>query len=497
MADAALAMPAADPSRPHRARTGLTRHWPFLLLLAAGIAMRVIVSIAYRPVFIYYDSIPYLANARHLRPLQTRPAGYPLLLRTLLWIHDLTAVAALQHLMGLVLAGLVYAVLLRYRAPAWAAALGAAPVLLDAYELDIEHYVMADTTSELLIAIALVLLVWRRTQVPLWTAALVGFLIGIAGWVRTDTLIMVGPAVLYVLLRERTWLRRLERTAALLLCFVIPVVGYATWYDTSQGTFALSGHTGAWLYGRIAPFADCSGLHVPKAERPLCPVVPERLRTGSDCFVWCQTSPANTFRPPPDETRDAVLRRFSMRIIEHQPLDYVRTTISDVLYGFMPTHSVRPKDVSERYTVFTAKKFPDRAQERPEKVVRRYGNDGTHLVPALAGFMHEYQKVVYAPGTLLGVLMLAGLVAAAGAGRARRSGMRAACLLFSLGGLTIVLPAASVSEFVWRYQLPQSILLPIGGVLGLTALLRRTPATAPAARTTADLAILPPLRSGH
>lgn len=473
MADGALALPAQSAGT-SRVRGILTRHWLFAILLAAGVTMRVIVSVAYRPIFIYFDSLPYLTNADALEPRQTRPAGYPLLLRALLWIHDLTAVAALQHLMGLVIAGLVYAVLLRFGAPAWAAALGAAPALLDAYQLNIEHYVMSDTTSELLVIIALVVLVWRRTEVGLVPAAIVGFLLGMAGWVRTDTLIMIAPAVLYVLIRERTWLRRLQRVAVLLLCFLLPVLGYATWYDQAQGTFALSGQTGHWLYGRVAPFADCKGLDLPRWERTLCPSGPESERTGSNCFVWCSTSPSHTFRPPDGEDRDTVLRKFSVRIIKHQPWDYTRHVVSDILYGFSPTHSLRPKDVTNADSKFTAQ-FPDEAQRPAGEIVRDYGNDGAHVVPGLGRFMEGYQKVLYAPGTLLGVLMLIGLIASTGIGRARRSGLRAVSLLFSLGGLAIVLPAAMVSEFVWRYQLPQAILLPIAGVLGLTALLRKAP----------------------
>ncbi|HVX44304.1 MAG TPA: hypothetical protein VHC49_10480, partial [Mycobacteriales bacterium] len=209
-------------------------------------------------------------------------------------------------------------------------------------------------------------------------------------------------------------------------------------------------------------------------ERKLCPSGPESERTGSNCFVWCSFSPANTFRPPDGEDRDVVLRKFAVRIIEHQPWDYTRHVVSDILYGFSPTHSKRPKDVTMADTKF-GPSFPTQVNRPPDQVVREYGNDGTHVIPGIGRFMKGYQTVVYAPGTLLGILLLIGLLAATGIGRARHSGLRAVSLLFSLGGLMIVLPAALISEFVWRYQLPQAILLPIGGVLGLTALLRKPP----------------------
>jgi len=60
-------------------------------------------------------------------------------------------------------------------------------------------------------------------------------------------------------------------------------------------------------------------------------------------------------------------------------------------------------------------------------------------------------------------------VAAAGVGRARRSGLRAACLLPTLCALSVLL-AADLFHFSWRYQLPALVLAPLGGALGLTAL---------------------------
>jgi hypothetical protein len=70
---------------------------------------------------------------------------------------------------------------------------------------------------------------------------------------------------------------------------------------------------------------------------------------------------------------------------------------------------------------------------------------------------------------VLGIAFIAGLVAAAGIGRARRSGLRAACLLPALCGLSVLL-AADLFHFSWRYQLPALVLAPLAGALALTAL---------------------------
>ena len=95
-----------------------------------------------------------------------------------------------------------------------------------------------------------------------------------------------------------------------------------------------------------------------------------------------------------------------------------------------------------------------------------------------AKFLRGYQlNVGFVPGPLLGLAFLAGLLGGFGVGRARRSGLRAACLLPTLCGL-LLLSSADVFEFSWRYQLPALVLAPLGGALGLTAL-TRTPTPVP------------------
>ena len=68
----------------------------------------------------------------------------------------------------------------------------------------------------------------------------------------------------------------------------------------------------------------------------------------------------------------------------------------------------------------------------------------------------------------------------AGLGRARRSGLRAPCLLFAIGAIAAVEPPFLISTFDWRYELPQFSLIPIAAVLAVTALTRRAGDPAPA-----------------
>ncbi|MGH3826043.1 MAG: glycosyltransferase family 2 protein, partial [Pseudonocardiaceae bacterium] len=86
------------------------------------------------------------------------------------------------------------------------------------------------------------------------------------------------------------------------------------------------------------------------------------------------------------------------------------------------------------------------------------------------GLLRGYQLTVgYTPGPLLGLGLLVGLLGGFGIGNARRSGIRAASLLVSGLGVTVLMTSAAF-EFSWRYQLPGLVLLPMAGVLGVTAL---------------------------
>jgi hypothetical protein len=103
-------------------------HWPFVVILSAGLALRVLTEAAYHPALLYIDSAKYLVSSGG-----TAPEGYQVLLRLLDPIGGLALVAAVQHAFGLAMAIALYALPLRRGVPRWAATLAAAPVLLDAY----------------------------------------------------------------------------------------------------------------------------------------------------------------------------------------------------------------------------------------------------------------------------------------------------------------------------------------------------------------------------
>jgi len=135
------------------------RHAPFLVLLLVGAALRLVVILAFRPGLMFLqDSYEYLLNAGHLEPALVRPVGYALFLRVLQPVGTLAVVTVLQHLFALAAAVVLYATMQRLGVRRWVSALATAPLLLDAYQIEIEQTVLAETLALALVVAGLALL---------------------------------------------------------------------------------------------------------------------------------------------------------------------------------------------------------------------------------------------------------------------------------------------------------------------------------------------------
>ncbi len=428
-------------------------------------------ALAYRPALLIDDSQGFLANAEDLRPDEVRPIGYAALLRLL--PDDLAVVAAVQHAMGLAVGLLLYALLLRLGVRRWLAALAAAPVLLDAYQLHLEQFVLTETLFELLLVAGCAALLWRRRPGAA-LAALAGVLLAASALTRANGIVVIAPALatLVALRWREPWRAALPAVAALLVAFALPVGAYAVWFHSLHGTYAISGEGGRFLYGRVAPFVDCSKFDVPAREARLCPSLPPDRRptlagSVSEHYMWGGDSPIWDVHP---DDRARVAGSFARRAIRHQPLDYARAVSRDFLRGFAPTRRTRRGELwisrwqfSLEYPVYL---------ENTHALLRRHGGHRARVDRDLARSLRTYQRFGFTPGPVLALGVVAGLLAAAGWGRARRSKLRAASFLFAAMGIAVFGSTVLANQFSWRYQLTLIVLLPAAAALALTALLR-------------------------
>ncbi len=434
-----------------RARATWGRHWLFAVLLAAGLALRLAAMLAYRPALVYIDSVRYLGDDQH----GLDPLGYSyLLLRPVLLVHGgLAGVAAVQHALGLAMAACLYALALRHGAPRWLAALAAAPVLLDSYQVQAEQMVMPDVLFESLIVAATTLLLWRPDPGRgLTRLAGASALLGLSATVRQVGELLVLPLLVFVLAAAHGWRARVARSTAAIAVFTLPVVAYMGLSAAVLGDgFRLSNMDDAYLYGRLAHAASCATLRVPAYERPLCPSPAAAAALGVDGLATSPESAVFRYVPPAGITRGAATAQFDEAVLTQQPLRVARDVARDAIKVFALTRDTDQGDPP-------VSRWQFQVGERPGVTV------------PLADALRAYQlHGGFTPGPLL----LAFAVLGTGGCFALRRNRRAALGCVLATGLAVAaLLGADLYEFSWRYQLPALVTLPLAGVLGAGVFLR-------------------------
>ncbi|SDP42744.1 hypothetical protein SAMN04487905_10459 [Actinopolyspora xinjiangensis] len=467
-----------------RLSRAVRQHWLLVLFLLAGVLLRLVVEIAYQPALLYIDSFRYLRDLGVFFPGNINPIGYEvLLLGPVLLVGDLGLVAIVQHLLGLGLALASYSLLLRYGCRRWLAALAVAPVLLDAYQLQIEHLIMSDLLFQVLLLLAIILLTWWGTPGP-GVALLGGLVLGTSVLVRLVGLTLVVPAAVFVLLaaglRPRDgWKRRLRSATALVAGFVFMLSSYAGYHMYWTGKPALGGATGSVVFGRTAMVADCERLELTPAQRVVCPPEPvaERKRKGIDHYIHWFRPEIDTDALPEGVSYSEAQHSLAFNVLRNQPVEVFGGVVRDFMKGFAPMRTRSPGDVPLARWQFQTE-YPLYTPEWITLDWLEYYDDGGYSTnERAAGFLRAYQLGGgYTPGTVLGLALVLTVAAMLGVGRARRSGLRAVCLL-SGGVGTAVLFTAAAMEFSWRYQLPALVLLPLAGAMGITAITGRRPDT--------------------
>ncbi len=258
-----------------RLRELAARHPQFALALAVGAVLRLVTMIAY-PGALWFagDSYVYVGAALRPRPDLSKTTGYSLFLRALLPFHSFTLVTGVQHLMGLGIAVMIYLLARRVGVPKLWATVATLPVLLDGFEIEDEHMVMAEALFTFLVMLALLLILWRyRTPWP--TALMAGLLAGYAVDVRSEGLpiLVLFPAFLVYRAIRRGWKNWHGWLAAVALTVgcAAPVVAYAAWFHQWNGSYNLSRSEGFYLWGRVSSFAECSVIKPPASELRVCP----------------------------------------------------------------------------------------------------------------------------------------------------------------------------------------------------------------------------------
>jgi 4-amino-4-deoxy-L-arabinose transferase-like glycosyltransferase len=451
------------------ARIGWRAELPFLVTLALALLVRLAVALAFPPAFLMSDAPTYLFYADHLAPNQDRPVGYSFFLRGLSEIdRSLALVTAVQLVIGLLTAVVAYALLRRWGVNTWVATLATVPMLFDAMQLLMEHTILSDVLFEFLVVAAVAALAWWTTP-RWWTTALAGAVLGLATLVRVVGEPTIVLAALFLLLVAMPWRRRLVHVGLVVVAFVVPVTAYAAWYHHDHGVWAISEASGRALYMRTTTFVDCDTVEVPDYERVLCPDDPLDARRDPTYYGWHSQETLPRLDPPPGVTDQEAMRDFAFRVIRQQPGDYLSTVWRDFWLAFKAGNrdDYYEMTTSLKWTFVTYVDYRPTDWTRP--AFEAHGGQMPETHQPLADRLVAYQHHVYLRGPLCLVLVV--LAAAGAVVRRRESPSRRPLTLLTLALPLVLIAVPDVTaEFVWRYQLPLVVLLPLSAALGWTRL---------------------------
>jgi hypothetical protein len=332
---------------------------------------------------------------------------------------------------------------------------------------------MAETLFTFLVMISVALLLWRPR--PSWPVGLLaGLLTGYAIVVRTEGVPV--PVVLagYLLVRRVGW----RPVLAVLAGCAVPVAGYALWFHSWTGQYALTRSEGFYLWGAVSPFAECAQIKPPADERRFCLTTPPAKRLAPGAIVWRAPQVRNLPGGPVSARNNRLLTDFAVRAVAAQPADYLRTIAGDVGRAVDWRRYPYPSRGTVYYLYFHTKPqvVPHRTWIRGGTAisdVRAYGRASpSRVIKPAASLIAGYQRVFYTWGPLFGAILVIGL---GGLVRFWRRLGGPGLLPWATAVVLLVAPMA-LAGFDYRYLMP---VLPFSCLAaGLAAAPRRADAAA-------------------
>jgi hypothetical protein len=238
------------------------------------------------------------------------------------------------------------------------------------------------------------------------------------------------------------------------------VFAYAGAFEIQHGQFAMTESTGVFLYSRVMTFAECNKMgKVPTSELWLCNTVPPAERPIAQAYIWTSTQhtpldrmPSSKFAPATNQLAE----KFAIQAIEAQPLSYAKAVFDDTWRVFGWKRTVFPQAATYNEYLFGKRSVAvpawDQGKLGPyDSYASAYvhGNALTQVVAPFSTIIRDYQRYVWLPGSVYGLILLAGLGGMVLAWR-RLGGE--ALLPWTISLALVVIPAAT-AEFDYRYVL--------------------------------------------
>ncbi|MGD0454889.1 MAG: glycosyltransferase family 39 protein [Solirubrobacteraceae bacterium] len=443
------------------------------VLVAGAIAVRAWLMLDYGPAFLGFgDSHEYVAAAAlGLFHDVQKPAGYPIFLALLHLVSDrLTFTILVQHALGVATGLLLYASVRRAGVPAWLGLAPAAIAFFGGTGLLLEHALLADSLFAFLQAVGVYAAVRALGEPRLRWALCAGLAIGVSFWVKTvglSSAVLVPPLLL--LCAPGAARRRLASAAACAGVLIVVILGYVAVQAVVTGYVGYQRQSAWNLYGRVATFVDCSRFTPPAGTRFLCPTEPPARRQSESYYQYARAAPAvRRFGGPAHAPgrANALLQRFSVAAIEHEPIAYAGAIVRGLTFYVSPRggEGYTPESIREAL-------LERKGTRSIQPAIAAYyphdrGYEGTAgAIRSLA----SYERDTRVQGTLLIALLAAAVIGTP----LLRGRVRSAAILFTLTAILSVIVAEAGNGYDARYGYPAFGPLAAGAALGAWGLATR------------------------
>jgi hypothetical protein len=451
-----------------------------VLLLVAGLLMRVWFVLVWRPALTgFSDSGIYFQGAvQSLWVTPGRTVGYSMFLRLLHAITPhLILVVIVQHLLGLGAALLLFLAVRRCEGPRGLGLVPAAIIALGGDELFLEHSALSESLYIFLLSAMLYCAVRASRSGARW-AGVAGLCAGLTVWDRIAGVAMIAVVAAWLLFSAGRPTRRTIALGLLSLVVSLATIGvYVEWRHAASGLEGLTTNSSWSLYGRVAPWADCSKFTPPRGTRELCEATPPSKRIlRNDVEALFSESPAERlFGPSYLVSRVphamTIMRRWSEAAILGQPLGYLHAVWLDTIRLIHPNHRSYGSYSADELIAFLlygpdlhsgANEFVSYWQQRlyPDDPAAHHGN----IAP-----LEKWERLTRIDGPWMLILLalcLAGpwLV---------RGEARSGTALFALTSLALLFVPILTSGYDYRYVIPAFGPLLAAGALGAWGLCTR------------------------
>lgn len=450
--------------------------------MTAGAALRVWFMTSYRPAFVGYpDARAYIIAMRSLYWNPYKPVGYPLLLRLLRALHPrLSFTIAVQHMLGLATAALIYLSTAPFVRRPEVALLPAFVVLFGGAQVFLEHAVLSDAPYTFLLAV--VLYAGARSlggAAALWWLALAGLALGASVTLRTVGLFLIPILASWSLAAPGlTRSQRLARASAIVAPAVALITAYLIPQYARTRRWALTRSSSFALYARMAPIADCRRFTPAPGTEGLCEKSEPHERPNLNWYIFDPDSPAlrrfgappyPTERVDPAEYRWAgkePARRFARTVLAHQPRDYAATVLEGLANYVVPRTGRRSVFEYDQELLIRELHNEQFEQAAIPDITEQYQTGPGYLRRHVGALEHygRAARIEGAPTAALAVLMLAGLLLSDG--RERSATALHAVTATSLATLPVAMLFYDV-----RYAVPMNVPLAAAAAIGIDQLL--------------------------